>query len=53
MQKTSTQMTQVAAVEKRAKVEHAKDLKKGVPFFKVQGSIKRSHSQFLPFLQRN
>ena len=46
IQKTSTQMTPVAAVEKRAKVEHAKDVKQGVPFVKVQGSIKRPRSQF-------
>ena len=45
VQKTSTQMTPVAAVEERAKVEHAKDVKKGVPFVKVQGSIKRPRSQ--------
>ena len=45
IQKTSTQMTPVAAVEKRAKVEHAKDVKQGVPFVKVQGSIKRPRSQ--------
>jgi hypothetical protein len=45
IQKTSTQITPVAVVEKRAKVEHAKDVKKGVPFVKVQGSIKRPRSQ--------
>lgn len=44
-QPTSTPMTPVAAVEERAKVEHAKDVKEGVPFVKVQGSIKRPRSQ--------
>lgn len=43
VQQTSTQMTPVAAVEERAKVEHAKDVKEGAPF--VHGSIKRPHSQ--------
>lgn len=38
-QHTSTPMTPVAAVE------HAKDIKEGVPFVKVQGSIKRPRSQ--------
>jgi hypothetical protein len=32
-------------VEERAKVEHAKDVKKGVPFVKLRGSIKRPRSQ--------
>lgn len=45
VQQTSTQMTPVAAVEERAKVEHAKDVKEGAPFVKVHGSIKRPHSQ--------
>jgi hypothetical protein len=45
VQQTSTQMTPVATVEERAKVEHAKDVKEGVPFVKVQGSIKRPRSQ--------
>lgn len=45
VQQNSTQMTPVAAVEERAKVEHAKDVKEGVPFVKVQGSIKRPRSQ--------
>ena len=38
-------MTPIAAVEKRAKVEHAKDVKEGIPFVKVQGSIKRRRPQ--------
>ena len=45
VQQTSTQVTPVAAVEERAKVEHSKDIKEGVPFVKVQRSIKRPHSQ--------
>ena len=45
VQQTSTQMTPVTAVEERAKIEHAKDVKEGVPFVKVQGSIKRPRSQ--------
>lgn len=44
-QHTNTLMTPVAAVEERAKVEHAKDVKEGAPFVKVQGSIKRPCSQ--------
>lgn len=38
-------MTPVAAVEERAKVEHSKDVKEGVPFVRVQGGIKRPRSQ--------
>lgn len=38
----TTQVTPVAAVEERAKMEHAKDVKEGVPFVKV---LKRKHSQ--------
>lgn len=41
----TTQVTPVAAVEERAKMEHAKDVKEGVPFVKVLKSIKRKHSQ--------
>jgi hypothetical protein len=39
-------VTPVAAVEERAKVEHAKDVKEGGPFVKVKGSIKRPCSQY-------
>lgn len=42
---TSTHVTPVAAVEERAKVEHFKDVKEGVPFVRVQGGIKRPRSQ--------
>lgn len=38
-------MTPVAAVEERAKVEHANDVKEGVPFVKARESIKRPHLQ--------
>lgn len=44
-EENSTQVTPVAAVEERAKVEHAKDVKEGVPFVKVNGGIKRPRSQ--------
>ena len=43
--RNTTQVTPVAAVEERAKMEHAKDVKEGVPFVKVLNSIKRKHSQ--------
>lgn len=44
------QVTPVAAVEERAKTEHLKDVKEGVPFVKVGKSIKRSrnHSPVIP-----
>lgn len=42
----STHVTPVAAVEERAKTEHANDVKEGVPFVKVLGgSIKRPRSR--------
>lgn len=44
-EENSTQVTPVAAVEERAKVEHAKDVKEGVPFVKVNGGIKRPRLQ--------
>ena len=45
--RNTTQVTPVAAVEEKAKVEHAKDVKEDVPFVKVltSYSIKRKHSQ--------
>lgn len=42
----STHVTPVAAVEERAKAEHANDVKEGVPFVNVVGgSIKRPRSR--------
>lgn len=41
-EENSTQVTPVAAVEERAKVEHAKDVKEGVPFVKVNGGYKKA-----------
>lgn len=38
-------VTPVAAVEERAKAEHANDIKEGVPFVKVRDGIKRPRSQ--------
>lgn len=38
-------VTPVAAVEERAKAEHANDIKEGVPFVKVPDGIKRPRSQ--------
>ena len=42
---TSPQVTPVAAVEERAKTEHLKDVKEGVPFVKVSKGIKRPRKQ--------
>lgn len=46
-----SQMTPAAGIEERAKTEHLKDIKEGVPFVKVTKGIK-SHrstpSSFLP-----
>lgn len=44
------QVTPVAAVEERAKSEHMKDVKTGVPFVKVAKGIKRQsqHSSVIP-----
>lgn len=44
------QVTPVAAVEERAKSEHIKDVKTGVPFVKVAKGIKRQsqHSSVIP-----
>ena len=41
----SPQVTPVAAVEERAKSEHLKDVKEGVPFVKVSKGIKRPKKQ--------
>lgn len=45
-----SQVTPVAAVEERAKTEHEKDVKEGVPFIKVTKGIKRpsQHSSVIP-----
>lgn len=44
------QVTPVAAVEERAKTEHLKDVKEGVPYVKVTKGIKRpsGHSPVIP-----
>ena len=39
------QVTPVAAVEERARAEHLKDVKEGVPFVKVNKGIKRPRKQ--------
>lgn len=44
------QVTPVAAVEERAKSEHLKDVKEGVPYIKANKGIKRhlKHSSVIP-----
>lgn len=44
-QQNSTQVTPMAAVEQRARVEHTNDVKKGIPHVKLKSNIKSQHKQ--------